>query len=64
MANEEARHSDVIDPLAAYSGINLFSTAFGTLPDPSKPHDLGTDLDGIHKRLKSMVLLSFHSRCI
>ncbi|XP_031745136.1 centromere protein C isoform X2 [Cucumis sativus] len=58
MANEEARHSDVIDPLAAYSGINLFSTAFGTLPDPSKPHDLGTDLDGIHKRLKSMVLRS------
>ncbi|XP_050945085.1 centromere protein C isoform X3 [Cucumis melo] len=58
MVNEETRPSDVIDPLAAYSGINLFPTAFGTLTDPSKPHDLGTDLDGIHKRLKSMVLRS------
>ncbi|KAL0562054.1 hypothetical protein IC582_002503 [Cucumis melo] len=58
MVNEETRPSDVIDPLAAYSGINLFPTAFGTLTDSSKPHDLGTDLDGIHKRLKSMVLRS------
>lgn len=64
MVNEETRPSDVIDPLAAYSGINLFPTAFGTLTDPSKPHDLGTDLDGIHKRLKSMVLVSFHTPCI
>ncbi|XP_023548004.1 centromere protein C-like isoform X1 [Cucurbita pepo subsp. pepo] len=55
MVNEEARHSDVIDPLAAYSGISLFPSAFGTLPVPSKPHDFGTDLDGIHKHLKSMV---------
>ncbi|XP_022992184.1 centromere protein C-like isoform X2 [Cucurbita maxima] len=55
MVNEEARHSDVIDPLAAYSGISLFPSAFGTLPVPSKPHDIGTDLDGIHKHLKSMV---------
>ncbi|XP_038896840.1 centromere protein C isoform X1 [Benincasa hispida] len=55
MVTQEARHSDAIDPLAAYSGINLFSSAFGTLPDPSKPHDLGADLDGIHKHLKSMV---------
>lgn len=55
MVSEEARHSDVVDPLAAYSGINLFPSAFGTLPDRSKPYDLGTDLDGIHKHLKSMV---------
>ncbi|KAG7014102.1 hypothetical protein SDJN02_24275, partial [Cucurbita argyrosperma subsp. argyrosperma] len=55
MVNEDARHSDVIDPLAAYSGISLFPSAFGTLPVPSKPHDIGTDLDGIHKHLKSMV---------
>lgn len=65
MVNEEARHCDVIDPLAAYSGINLFPSAFGTLPDPSKLHDLGTDIDGIHKHLKSTVFGSFgtHFRC-
>lgn len=64
MVSEEARHSDVVDPLAAYSGINLFPSAFGTLPDRSKPYDLGTDLDGIHKHLKSMVLASFDTFCI
>ena len=64
MVNEEARHSDVIDPLAAYSGISLFPSAFGTLPVPSKPHDFGTDLDGIHKHLKSMVFVSFDTHSI
>ncbi|KAG6593398.1 Centromere protein C, partial [Cucurbita argyrosperma subsp. sororia] len=55
MVDEEARISVVIDPLAAYSGIYLFSSAFGIFPDPSKPHGIGTDLDAIHNHLKSMV---------
>ncbi|XP_023514571.1 centromere protein C-like [Cucurbita pepo subsp. pepo] len=55
MVDEEARLSVVIDPLAAYSGIYLFPSAFGIFPDPSKPHGIGTDLDAIHNHLKSMV---------
>lgn len=64
MVNEEARDSDVIDPLAAYSGINLFPSTFGILPDHSKPHDLGTGLDDIHKHLKSMVFVFFQIHCL